>query len=319
MITRIDRIRGCLFGLAIGDALGYPVEFKRGKEITKQQPLTLHPRFLSGYMTPVALYSDDTQMAIATADACLFAANNTNPQYLTDALRHAYHSWRITQVTNPQARRAPGNSCMTALTSGTPVYSKGCGGVMRTAPVGLFRPDTAWAFASGCDAAMITHSHPTGYYPAGMIAAVISGLMTGVAFDVAYGAAMNLSPLTHDTLPTRHALNQACSQEAADMPLSTLIADIGEGWVAEEALAIAVVCVLRVLRTEATPEAAYCAGIRAAAAHDGDSDSTACIAGAILGTLYGVQAIPQAWRGVIENADGLESLAGRIDAVTQHA
>ena len=89
-------------------------------------------------------------------------------------------------VESLHARRAPGNTCLSALrgaTMGTvdrPLNnSKGCGGVMRVAPIGLAARDEEAAFALGCEAAAITHGHPSGYYSAGCFAAVIQSLTEG--------------------------------------------------------------------------------------------------------------------------------------------
>ena len=61
--------------------------------------------------------------------------------------------------------------------------SKGCGGVMRVAPLGLL-PDhlvASQAFQLGARAAAITHTHPTGYVAAGVLAATVRELMAGGA------------------------------------------------------------------------------------------------------------------------------------------
>jgi ADP-ribosylglycohydrolase len=79
-------------------------------------------------------------------------------------------------------RRAPGNTCISALQSGKRGTitkrindSKGCGGVMRMAPVGLiknFKPEDAFKY--GAELAAITHTHPSGYLSAGAFAAIIA-------------------------------------------------------------------------------------------------------------------------------------------------
>jgi ADP-ribosylglycohydrolase len=77
--------------------------------------------------------------------------------------------------------------------------------------------------------------------------------------------------------------------------------------VGEEAVALAVYCVLRY------PDD-YTACVRRAANIDGDSDSVACIAGGIMGARLGLEAIPTAWRARCENAAYLDNLAGRLAA-----
>ncbi|MBS4024330.1 MAG: ADP-ribosylglycohydrolase family protein [Clostridia bacterium] len=84
---------------------------------------------------------------------------------------HTSGGWLI-GIKELYTRRAPGNTCLAALSSGImgtidkPINdSKGCGGVMRVAPVGLFcRKDEAFRIASEC--AALTHGHPSGYLSA---------------------------------------------------------------------------------------------------------------------------------------------------------
>lgn len=80
---------------------------------------------------------------------------------------------------------------------------------------------------------------------------------------------------------------------------------IGEGWVGEEAVALALYCVLRY------PDD-YVAAVRRGANTDGDSDSIACIAGGILGARLGLAAIPADWRERCEHRDELIDLARRM-------
>nr|MDT0667351.1 ADP-ribosylglycohydrolase family protein [Micromonospora sp. DSM 115978] len=56
---------------------------------------------------------------------------------------------------------------------------KTCGGVMRAAPAGFPSGDPATAFALGADTAALTHGHPTGYLPAGFLAAAVCRLVRG--------------------------------------------------------------------------------------------------------------------------------------------
>jgi len=91
---------------------------------------------------------------------------------------------------------------------------------------------------------------------------------------------------------------------ARGVPRAESLGELGEGWVADEALAIALACAL------AAPD--YETGVRLAVNHDGDSDSTGAMAGNLLGAMHGVEAIPKRWmlsielrRVIIEMADDL--------------
>src|SRR5215813_13323420 len=95
--------------------------------------------------------------------------------------------------------RAPGATCLSALRGEEmgemqrPLYnSKGCGGVMRVAPVGLVAEDEERAFSLGCEATAITHGHPSGYYSAGCFAAIIYHLMSGPSLPEAIELALRI-------------------------------------------------------------------------------------------------------------------------------
>jgi ADP-ribosylglycohydrolase len=87
------------------------------------------------------------------------------------------------------------------------------------------------------------------------------------------------------------------------------LSDLGEGWVAEEALAISVLCALAASSTEEA--------MIAAANHSGDSDSTAAITGNIMGALHGVPNLPNAWVEAVELRDVIETLAEDFAAVLE--
>jgi ADP-ribosylglycohydrolase len=180
--------------------------------------------------------------------------------------------------------------------------SKGCGGVMRVAPVGLFF-DHGSIFSNGETCARLTHGHPTGFLAAGAFAELIGALKNGMNLLDALAAAKTRLA-SESARETRDAIEAAERLAASDLTPDAAIAQLGQGWVAEEALAIAIYAAL-VARD-------FRHGIMLAVNHDGDSDSTGAIAGNILGTVLGERAIPAEWldslelRGVItEIADDL--------------
>jgi len=87
----------------------------------------------------------------------------------------------------------------------------------------------------------------------------------------------------------------------SDLPRDAAIAQLGEGWVAEEALAISVYCALRARN--------FKDGVILAVNHDGDSDSTGSITGNLLGTMHGSKAIPREWLAQLELRDVIAELA----------
>jgi ADP-ribosylglycohydrolase len=323
--------RGCLLGGAIGDALGLPIEFKSFDEIVQQYgEHGIHELELQS--DNMAEISDDTQMTLFTAEGILRAMARLACKGTTsvvDSTYYAYMRWLHTQgypriealnwiydgylleQERLHCRRAPGRACTSALNSGKvgsikkPINnSKGCGGVMRMAPAGLYF-DQVEALTVGMDLAALTHGHPTGYTAAGAFAVIIAAIIEGESIDQAVLSALEKLNCINDSEDTFRTLSLAIELADDPMPDLNAIKRIGEGWVAEEALAIGVLCSLR-HRDD------YLKGIIAAVNHDGDSDSTGAIAGNILGAYMGNGAIPQDWQNRLELRDVIEQLADSL-------
>jgi ADP-ribosylglycohydrolase len=316
------RIRGCLLGGAVGDALGSGVEFDSIERIRER----LGPAGVTGYVEAYGrrgAITDDTQLTLFTAEGLLLADGAADVRSVVD---RAYARWLETQgeesprwpaaeraggwlarVPGLDGRRSPGRTCLSALAGeragsvAAPINaSKGCGGVMRIAPVGLRgRGDP---FALGCDLAALTHGHPSGYLAAGAMALIVARLLADEPLDAALDAAERRLVESAGHEETLAALRAARALAASDVaPGPEAVATLGLGWVAEEALAVGVYGAL-VARD-------YAHGVIIAVNHSGDCDSTAAITGSLLGTMHGVLAIPDAWRAELEVRDEIERLA----------
>ena len=183
--------------------------------------------------------------------------------------------------------------------------SKGCGGVMRMAPVGLIRYGPLGLGASfrlGCRLAAITHGHPSGYLAAGAFAATIWGIADGQPLAASLKAAMEELVEKPDHEECLSALERAIALAEEGGPPPERVESLGEGWVAEEALAIAVYCAL-------VAGDGFARGVRLAVNHGGDSDSTGAIAGNLLGALLGEEAIPARWLDEIELRTEIATIA----------
>jgi len=319
---RQRRIRGCLLGGALGDALGATVEFDRYPQV---EALT------------DGRFTDDTQMTLFTAEGLIRAhvrGRLRGIYHPAGVVGHAYRRWLFTQgvswrvaaagfyeasapdgwlVTEAllHERRAPGNTCLAALertelgTIEKPINdSKGCGAVMRAAPCGFWRAPIEVVFELGCEVGALTHGHPSGYLPAGVLAATISGLLDGLPLAGALEGARGLLASRAGADETETALESAIALAAAGPASRQKIEQLGNGWTGDEALAIALCCALGFKDVRQ--------GLLAAVNHSGDSDSTGSICGNLLGALHGPEALPAEW---------LERLAGRdvIEAVAEDA
>ena len=309
------RVLGCVLGGAVGDAFGYAIEFDRLASIQRKHgPQGLQEPVLRAGQLQV---SDDTQMTLFTLEALLAALPGQGEVLtsaflspLTAACQSAYLRWGDTQglashsgaPSHLQAsaamrqRRAPGNTCLSAIRAGawgTPERSindsKGCGAVMRTAPLGLLRgASPALAFKLGCAAGALTHGHVDGWLPAGVLAALVRLLAQGLSLETAAREALTLSDQAGGAGTGTDRLLRLALRLAQDgTPGERAHAELGEGWTGDEALAIAMHAGLS--------GRDFVQAVRIAANHDGDSDSTASIAGQLCGTRDGILAVPHAW------------------------
>jgi len=306
----ISKYQGCLLGLAIGDALGAPVEFLSIEEIKKRYGRDGITDFHEWRGFKPGFYTDDTQMSLATAVGCIRAYQRWHGRGIchpASVVYRCYLDWLESQ-NDPGQRRGPGRTCLSALQSGKMGTikekinnSKGCGGVMRTAPVGLaFPPDRA--FQEGAEYAAITHGHPSGYLTAGFLSGMISYIIEGKTLAEAIALCIGQLTQYDGYSETLEKIELAQKLSVSQKLPEESIQAIGEGWVGEEALAISLYCSLKFSDN-------FKRGILAAVNHSGDSDSTGSITGAILGTLLGVESIPGSWIKKVEESGRITKIA----------
>ena len=205
-------------------------------------------------------------------------------------------------------RRAPGISCMTALASGqcgevqNPINnSKGCGGIMRAAPLGLFyHSNSQMAFENACNAAAITHGHPSGFLSAGCLASIIACVLQGQDLQAAVKTTTRILRTWQGHEECLDAIEKALALYRSAPPTAENIETLGGAWVGEETLSISLFCALNF-------QDDFRGGVVAAVNHSGDCDSTGAVTGNILGAVLGKSAIPAQW---IENLQ----MSGLVDA-----
>lgn len=329
-----DCIRGSLMAGAAGDALGYPVEFMSRNAILARygdKGITEFKLDSDGK----ALVSDDTQMTLFTANGMLMGLTRGYMRGIGGDPKNyvggAYIDWYYTQTVNKVSerddfhytwlrdlpelayRRAPGITCLNACESllahrDVENNSKGCGGIMRVAPMGLldasfkesggsgFYYKTVYLAEAGAHIARVTHLHPLGYLPAALMTLLLSRIVPLTPDEVKEsiidiindGLDVMMNMYGNDYAKYKEYL-RALTLKAVNLAHSNIsdiqaIMQLGEGWTAEEAWAISLYCVIR--HVDNMKEA-----IIAAVNHDGDSDSTGSITGNIMGAIYGYEAI----------------------------
>jgi len=348
--VNLDPIRGCLFGGAVGDALGYAVEFIEDYAIFERYGAEGITEYALDKVTGKALISDDTQMTLFTANGLLVGDTRGCMRGIQGWPRGyvamAYQDWLYTQtgsyenraergynqrswlcdVPNLYARRAPGNTCLSALSEAARAGhvddyianprndSKGCGGVMRVTPLALnYQMAIDTLDMEAAQIAAITHGHSLGYMPAAVLCHIINRIIFPGEKK------MTLREIVIEAKKTAEKLFEGDKhlKELTDIVDRAIVLSenefddleniraLGQGWVAEETLAIAIYCSLRY-------ENDFSKGIIAAVNHSGDSDSTGAVTGNILGALIGYDAIEDKWKKNLECADIIIEMADDI-------
>lgn len=351
--TYASRVRGSLLGGAIGDQLGAGVEFEPIDRICQVHGPAGITGFVASYGRPEGRFTDDTQLTLFVAEGLIRADNQAWKQGDCDPLvplTNAHLRWLHTQgvpadgedgveakgfgkvvsgwlIEQPvlHHQRAPGNSCLMGLKAlpRNPLVparndSKGCGGVMRVAPVGLACPIDWNPLGSAADFAGLTHGHPTGRLAAGALAAIVSGMCVGAPLRAAINSGVAELSEWEGSEETLAAIEKAArlageSRDSATIPGPELVEDVlGGGWVAEEALAVALFCALvaeDAVREGATPAEGFRKGLLVAVNHSGDTDSTGAICGNLLGARFGEQCLPAEWLADLEARELIETVA----------
>lgn len=335
-----DRVAGSIFGSAYGDAAGRTTEFISSVR-TDMHTVSHFERRLRADLFG-AKVTDDTMMMLAVGRAALAAL--PDPLDLAGELISEYVAW----AEMPQAGRSPGATCMQAVRglarhpfdpwqAHSVINSKGCGANMRVQPLAFVRTSAEAASGMAQLSAAITHGHPTALAAADLTAIAIRWLAAGQALDASLINRLAEYAFSQRTVYRSRWLGSLSDRAGAlgrttprrwisrgwDELLSTLghvqqaLTDwngrtdpctlTGEGWVADEALGTAL---LLAIRCGNWPVEA----LARAALTRGDSDSLACITGALIGAAHGIGAWPAAWRIQIEFANELEELSAGLAA-----
>ena len=343
-----NRIRGSLTGGAAGDALGYAVEFMGENELFGKYGKGGIRAYSLDSVSKKALISDDTQMTLFAAEAIIkwlsAQANGGADDSLRSYALQSHLDWLDTQESTFEragkqffphglmaerrmfACRAPGITCLSALhkrrnqkqTADSFIAdkinnSKGCGGVMRVAPVGMLKyGEIRQIDNEGAEFAAITHSHSLGYMPAALLTHIIHSILYSDAGntlqDIVEDALDAVAGLFRDDAHIGELVKiirlaiELSENDARDLDN---IHRLGEGWVAEEALAIAIYCCLRY-----PYDFSQC--IITAVNHKGDSDSTGAIAGNIIGAYLGYDEIEEKWKEDLELSDVILGVADHL-------
>lgn len=341
--------------MAVGDALGYAVEFSSYGSIVKQygeKGITRYALDRHG----LAQISDDTQMSLFTAAGILLGMTRGYMRGIMGRIdtycRFTYLDWLHTQEWTSRhedarvdswlmdlpelySRRAPGNTCLSALHSieegkEPRNNSCGCGGVMRTAPLALLNQlhgysdgDKLYCNMCAAEAARITHKHPLGFIPSAILNDILMQILEDSGRrrieEYVEEALLRLHEIVSqedegkkygelwpdEIRKQKRLLKKALDLAATDIEDHYAIESIGGGWTGHEALAIAIY-------SAAKHRDSFEDAVVSCVNHSGDSDSTGAICGNIMGCLLGRNAIPAYYTEKLELLGVIEEMANDL-------
>ena len=323
-----SRVRGTLLGLAVGDALGAPVDglgIDGIREAYGAEGLVdLAPAYgRRGAVTHL------TQLTLFSVDGLIRAQvrRDTGAWHPPTDLHRAYLRWAATQRDwGPDERRKddgwlareewlyvrrdPSRALLLGLadeTMGTPETPKNPGelgpeAAARSAPFGLlvgWEPQLVAQLAVECAAQ--THGHPTAYLAAGAYAVIVHALALGESLDGAVQRGFALLAARPGHQPVSGALQHALGAVRQGLPGPERVAELCGAGTAESLVAAAVYCALVAADVRH--------GLTLAVNHDGPSAATAALTGGLLGALHGETALPPAWLAELEGRPTILELA----------
>ncbi len=290
---RSDQIAGCLVGLAVGDALGAPLEFLSRREVRKRYPEGVRD-MIDSHLWKKGEYTDDTQMALLIAESLL-----QRKGFLVTDLAQRFQAWARTAkdvgiqtraVVNMAGYGHDPEGCSSQYHAAHPDSSAGNGALMRCAPVALFCLDSLDQLVEVSRAsARVTHHDPKAQ---SSCAILNTWIQAAICRGVRDGRAEAISLLDETERPAWHRLAQIEAYKEGDIKSS--------GYTVHTLEAAA----WSFLTTESYEEAV----IRAANLGD-DTDTVAAVCGAIAGAYYGYAAIPGKWRDNLQDETRIREIA----------
>ncbi|AXG79555.1 ADP-ribosylglycohydrolase family protein [Streptomyces paludis] len=323
-----SRVRGCLLGGAMGDALGAGVAMMTLDEMRAAYGAEGVVDFVPAYGRRGGVTAA-TQLTLFTVDGLIRAQirRDTGAWHPPTDVYRAHQRWVATQRDwGPDlrrkdngwlaqeewlyARRDPTISTLTgfagevmgSLDQPRNPIARDAGALVRSAPFGLlvgWEPQLVCQLALEC--AVQSHGSPGAYLSAGAFAAIVHAPARGETLETGVERALALLAPRPGHEPVTEALQQAMAAVRQGAPGPSVIASLGEGRTAESALAVGVYCALVAEDVRQ--------GLRLAVNHDGPSAATASLCGALLGALHGETALPPAWVAELEGRPTLLEMA----------
>lgn len=328
----LSRFRGALVAAVLGDCVGG--EFEGAEEVPMESVLQ-HLSNLDDETkgNGILEYSDDTAMARCVVQSLLTRAG-FDEQDMARRFAKEYsmspgrgYGSGVIQVLKKLSSPQLSDVYQPAKDQFNGRGSFGNGGAMRAAPFALAFPEPADVKRCACQGAMLTHSCSLGYNGAVLQALAVHLSLQG-AIDKPQQFISRLITEMEEVEDNKETRNDARILKEAEKPfcerlhrvrdlmdrstvsIEEVISELGNGIAALHSVPTAIFCVLHCLQPKECLPANY-GGLERTIAYSlalgGDTDTIACMAGAIAGAHYGIEAIPQSWIRCCEGAEDADT------------
>lgn len=305
-----DRIIGGLVGVAVGDALGVPVEF-RSREELDDNPVTGYRAF-GTHNQPAGTWSDDTSLTLCLAEALIEGAEYQRiaekfVAWYEKGLWTAHGKVFDIGITTLQAIRKLKDPGAPEHAGPMEESANGNGSLMRILPVAIYTAKMGledrrrWAF----EISGFTHGHPRAKIACWFYCEIARNLLNGMAAAAAIDTAREIV----ETWQSAQGGNSQWSHFARCSSSIRVVArdEIRSSGYVIDTLEAALWCLIQA--------ETFADSVLLAVNLGSDTDTVAAVTGGLAGCLYGIEGIPAEWRaGLVRYGDVL-ALAEKFVAI----
>lgn len=307
-----NKIISSFLGLAVGDALGVPVEFKP-RQVLKENPVT-GMRAYGTHQQPAGTWSDDSSMAFCTAESLcqgyqIEAIANSFVRWYSQAYWAAHHEVFDIGIATSQALKKIKQGISPSQSGGAEESDNGNGSLMRILPLvfELQNDPIDLRFTKIQEVSSITHAHLRSVLACFLYCEYALALLQGQDKMQAYATMQNSVNSFLDGQPNDFQIERALFARLLTQSIDLLNEDdIQSSGYVLHTLEAALWCFL-------TTDS-YADAVLKAVNLGEDTDTTACVAGGLAGLYYGSDKIPAPWLYVLARKDDIVALAQRLAA-----
>ncbi|MGI6149536.1 MAG: ADP-ribosylglycohydrolase family protein [Limnochordia bacterium] len=298
-----------IMGLAVGDALGVPVEFRERETLTRDPVVGM--RAYGTYNKPSGTWSDDTSMTLCLMSSLAEGLDydeimrNFLKWYKAGEFTADGHTFDVGTTTSAALERF-GRGVPALECGGTGEYDNGNGSLMRILPLvfylctvyGVNFQDSSEAFDIIHNVSALTHAHKRSQIACGIYLSIAAMLLS--SSDLEYAVKMGIAKAVEyyekqpEYAEELDHFSRLRSEDFRKIPRE----EISSSGYVVSSLEAAIWCLLN------TNDYASC--VLEAVNLGDDTDTVAAIAGGLAGLAYGYEAIPQDWLNVLLRREYLE-------------